>query len=265
MDFISYINKLGSFKTAVVNYDSVAGTIQTQNAINEDYLVTSVFVEGVKRLVDIDNAVQLAVINDNNFDGNILDLNHYNVEGTYFSAKLLPLVSVGGGSALSDVNVVNVPQIKLRPVTPLFNPLVVGEWNKDSDRVIYFDVYMNRNFNTVDQFMTFYRYYNPVTGLTEAVLANQIVHNKNSSYYIHELKFRASYFAGYTVPSGVKNTFRCYYDVINNVFSVASSSGDVFDPLGAMVYTLEDFISQGYYQIYKHTDPKKIIFIVGVA
>jgi hypothetical protein len=116
MDFITYINKQGVFKTAECEYDSGDSSIMTIDPIKENYLVTSIFVDSKKRKVkDFRiSAVQLAVINDDNFDGNLLDENHYSIEGTYFHNQLLPLDSVGSSAPLSvlkhDVDVKSVPR-----------------------------------------------------------------------------------------------------------------------------------------------------------
>lgn len=105
MNFITYINRLGSVKIAPIDYNSVDITVITQNTINEDFLVTSVFVDGIKRNVNIENAIQLAVINDNNFDGSLLDVNNYSVGGGYFSAKLLALASSSSVAISGNVTV----------------------------------------------------------------------------------------------------------------------------------------------------------------
>jgi hypothetical protein len=116
MNFITYINKQGVFKTAECAYDPLRNSIATISPINENYLVTSVYVDSKKRKVsDVYgvSAVQLAVINDDNFDGNLLDENHYSLEGTRFIVGLLPLDSVGVGGGVSPVvQVSNFPYFK---------------------------------------------------------------------------------------------------------------------------------------------------------
>jgi hypothetical protein len=115
MDFITYINKQGVFKTAECVYDSLGSSVMTIDPIKENYLVTSIFVDSKKRKVKRTSrisAVQLAVINDDNFDGNLLDENHYSIEGTRFFVDVLPLDSVSGGGVSPVVQVSNFPYFK---------------------------------------------------------------------------------------------------------------------------------------------------------
>jgi hypothetical protein len=107
MNFITYINQQGVFKTVECTAVGADGLVKTVSTINENYLVTAVFVNSVKRKVIEGSGVspvQCAVINDDNFDGNLLDQNHYNVEGTKFEAFLIDLPVVGGGSAVPSVS-----------------------------------------------------------------------------------------------------------------------------------------------------------------
>jgi hypothetical protein len=279
MDFITYINKQGVFKTVECEYDSADNSIITIDPINENYLVTSIFVDSKKRKVKNAfriSSVQLAVINDDNFDGNLLDENHYSIEGTRFYVQLLPLDSVGVGSASSDVNVKSsIPltvlrhdvdvkgnvSLKYRPKLPIFNPMFVGAFNQDSENVIYFDVFINRDFNTVNQYQKFYRVYDPVGGVCVPNVAIDILSNKNGSYLVHELIFRIYPFSGYTFANGELSVVRVYYDVVNNVYSVASSSGSFFNPLGALVYAYNDGVSTPSSTIINRlSDIKKINF-----
>lgn len=87
MNFITYINTNGLLKTVPFS-PTVDGYI-TDYAINEQYLVTSVFFNGIKQKIKCSSLVQLAVINDNNFSDSILQENHYNNEGTRFEFQLL--------------------------------------------------------------------------------------------------------------------------------------------------------------------------------
>jgi hypothetical protein len=107
MNFITYINQQGVFKTVECTAVGADGLLKTVSAINENFLVTAVFVNSVKRKVVEGSGVspvQCAVINDDNFDGNLLDQNHYNVEGTKFEAFLIDLPVVGGGSTVPSVS-----------------------------------------------------------------------------------------------------------------------------------------------------------------
>lgn len=91
MNFITYINLNGVLKTAPVSmFDE--GWYKTDNRIDEQYLVTSVFIEGLKRKIGGSNDIQLAVINDNNFSGDILSETSYNNASTNFEFYILPEV-----------------------------------------------------------------------------------------------------------------------------------------------------------------------------
>lgn len=86
MNFITYINQVGTMKTALISGENP--NFQTDKFIDEPYLVTGVFIDSVKQLVEAENPMQMAVINDNFFDGDVIGLNEYNQAG-YFSCRIL--------------------------------------------------------------------------------------------------------------------------------------------------------------------------------
>lgn len=93
MNFITYINKAGTYKTAMVMYDVDTKKVITTNPINEGYIVLAVFINSIRVNVELNDCIQLSIINDFNFDGNLLDDYHYNVEGTKFECFVVPPVS----------------------------------------------------------------------------------------------------------------------------------------------------------------------------
>lgn len=256
MNFITYINQFGSFKTALINYDPGSSTIETQNRIDEDYLVTSVFVEGVKRSVDIDNVVQLAVINDNNFDGSLLQLNHYNVSSTYFSAKLLPLVS--GGSVASSGTPASV---LYRFSKPTFSPYGVGEFNKDSRYIVYTDFNIN---NTGAWHYPVQRSYFD-TVLDTSVRADLPLQSFLPNYggRVHDLSVNFSLSSLNTIPPP-NITARVYYNVKTNEFNVKYTVGGLFDPSNCKSFSYADYKPQASVNHYVQdlTDVNRFIFVV---
>lgn len=84
MNFITYINELGTLKVKDLDYNEQTKFFKTVTTINESYLVTSVFIGGFKSFVSISDYLQMAVINDNNFDSSVLDSNSFSNQGTFF-------------------------------------------------------------------------------------------------------------------------------------------------------------------------------------
>lgn len=84
MDFITYINNNQELKTALLNYNS--GSYSTKE-IDEDYLVTGVFINDIRQFVSNlqTDPIQIAVINEETFDGSFIQAKDYCTKGTSFS------------------------------------------------------------------------------------------------------------------------------------------------------------------------------------
>ncbi|CAN1538503.1 hypothetical protein MCETHM1_01659 [Flavobacteriaceae bacterium] len=102
-NFFVYINENGALAYMPVTVNE--GSCEAQKDINEQFLVTAVFIDGVKRSILLpDNPIQMAIVNDNNFDGRFVKLTDYNQSGL-FTFGLVPLAghsSSVGGSLVSS-------------------------------------------------------------------------------------------------------------------------------------------------------------------
>lgn len=281
-NFISYIDDGYRLKFALLETVEAGFSV---SSVPTAFFPVAVYVDCIKRFgVDIlntDNLFCLSVINDlGDIDLNTIPSNVFfepNKELTFVvpvasnlsgqSVTVLGNASVDIESSVPlpilrhDVDIKTMPSLKYRPVVPVFVPSAVGEFNKDSNNVMYWDVFMNRDYNTTNQYQRFYRVYNPLTGLCEVNNPVDIMSNKNSSYMVHNLYFRVAPFSGYVFANGEYNTFRIYYDVVNNCFSLSSCVGSVFVPANALVYDFNDMVSSfDQVSIYRFTDPKKVLF-----
>lgn len=122
MNFITYITQSGGLKTALINGESP--NFQTQRFIDEPYIVTAVFVDSVKQQIEVENPIQMAVVNDNFFDGDTIGVNDYNQAG-YFSCTIL---ESNFGSSSSDVTQL-IPYLAPRPYLHRYSvPRPVSEY-----------------------------------------------------------------------------------------------------------------------------------------
>lgn len=118
MNFITYINAFGTYKVAEIIEGE--GEWETKNFIDEQFLVTSVFINGQKKYIDHSSMYQVAVVNDNNFDGSNVALNFYN-DPDYFRFGVVDLSagSVDSSVQLSQISK-DIEQTLLKPEFPVY-------------------------------------------------------------------------------------------------------------------------------------------------
>lgn len=118
MNFITYINAFGTYKVSEIIEGE--GEWETKNFIDEQFLVTSVFINGQKKYIDHSSMYQVAVVNDNNFDGSNVSLNFYN-DPDYFRFGVVDLSagSVDSSVQLSQISK-DIEQTLLKPEFPVY-------------------------------------------------------------------------------------------------------------------------------------------------
>lgn len=84
MNFVTYINLNQELKTIPL---AVNGSLYSTFEIDEDYLVTAVYLNDIRQFVSNiqSSMIQIAVINEPVFDGNLINKKDYNIKGTNFS------------------------------------------------------------------------------------------------------------------------------------------------------------------------------------
>lgn len=132
MNFITYITENNSFDFVEITEAEHVNFITTES-IPQRFLVTAVYIDGEKRQIANVSPYQIAVVNDNNFDGDFIDISKFNQSG-YFGFDVLPKQSSSVDLSVLIPYLQPEPYLKIYDIpTPLlqledasYNPYVLG-------------------------------------------------------------------------------------------------------------------------------------------
>lgn len=168
MNFITYITEFGTMKVKTIEFKNQKYV--TVSAINEPYLVTSVFIDNQKVNIVYDvNPYQVAVINDNNFDGANLDVNSFNQAG-FFQFTVQPVAPVVV-NPLQPQNGANLEWYSVLPFYGLVRPEIILTYSQGW--ITPYSIYGGANFKedtSVKELEIDY-------GLESVIATTKFVHN----------------------------------------------------------------------------------------